>query len=201
MIVPQQAAQPLAALDRAAVADDLWAALEEASGQPVLELANAWIHAPGYPLVGLAREGTRVRLAQRRFLSEPGAAEPGSWPVPVVLRFADDRGVREQRVLCRGAGVEVALDAEGQVRWVFGNGGSTGFYRVEHADADRAALALHLRELRRIRRDVRVILSSGYSEQDAADGFEADRPSAFLQKPYRPAQLIDMLRALVEADD
>jgi puromycin-sensitive aminopeptidase len=131
-----------------AVADDLWTALEEASGQPVLELANAWIHAPGYPLVRLARAGTRVRLAQRRFLSEPGAAEPGTWPVPVVLRFADDRGVREQRVLLRGAEEEVALDAAGEVRWVFGNGGSTGFYRVDHADADRAALALHLLELR-----------------------------------------------------
>jgi puromycin-sensitive aminopeptidase len=114
----------------------------------VLELANAWIRRPGFPVVSLSREGARVRLSQRRFLSEPGAAEAGEWPVPMVLRFADDAGVREQRILLRGAVSEATLDAVGAVRWVYGNGGSTGFYRVDHADADRAALARHLPDLR-----------------------------------------------------
>ena len=35
----------------------------------------------------LARDGAKVRLTQRRFLSEPGAREEGTWPVPVVLRY------------------------------------------------------------------------------------------------------------------
>jgi puromycin-sensitive aminopeptidase len=131
-----------------AVASDLWAALEEASGQPVLELASSWIRQPGYPLVSLSREGAKVRLSQRRFLSEPGATASGHWPVPVVLRFADDRGIREQRLLLREASSEVLLDAVGPVRWVYGNAASTGFYRVDPADEDRAALGRHLRELR-----------------------------------------------------
>jgi puromycin-sensitive aminopeptidase len=131
-----------------AVADDLWSALQEASGQPVLELANTWIRQPGYPLVSLAREGSKVRLSQRRFLSEPGAEAPGAWPVPVVLRFADERGVHEQRLLLREASAEVPLDAIGPVRWVYGNAGSTGFYRVDHAEADRAALRSHVQDLR-----------------------------------------------------
>ena len=131
-----------------AVADDLWKALQEASGQPVLDLANRWIRQPGFPLVGLAREGTKVRLTQRRFLSEPGAREAGTWPVPVVLRYSDERGPREQRLLLRESAVEVTLDAEGPVRWVFGNAGSTGFYRVDHAANDRAALAANLDALR-----------------------------------------------------
>jgi puromycin-sensitive aminopeptidase len=130
-----------------AVADDLWAALGEASGQPVLELANAWIRTPGFPLVSLSRDGDRVRLAQRRFLSAPGAHEPGTWPVPVVLRFADDRGTQVRRVLLREAEEEVRLDAVGPVRWVFGNAGSTGFYRVDHAAPDRAALSRNLTAL------------------------------------------------------
>ena len=131
-----------------AVADDLWKALQEASGQPVNELANRWIRQPGFPLVGLARDGAKVRLTQRRFLSEPGAREEGTWPVPVVLRYADDRGPREQRVLMREAGAEVELDAEGPVRWVFGNAGSTGFYRVDLAGPDREALSRNLASLR-----------------------------------------------------
>jgi puromycin-sensitive aminopeptidase len=131
-----------------AVADDLWTALQEASGQPVLDLANAWIRQPGFPLVSLERDGTRVRLAQRRFLSAPGAREAGTWPVPVVLRYADDRGARDQRVLLREPGAEVRLEAEGPVRWVFGNAGSTGFYRVDHSAGDRAALTGNLGALR-----------------------------------------------------
>jgi puromycin-sensitive aminopeptidase len=130
-----------------AVASDLWSALEEASGQPVLELASSWIRQPGYPLVSLSREGARVLLSQRRFLSEPGATAPGLWPVPVVLRFADDRGIREQRLLLREAASEVLLDAVGPVRWVYGNASSTGFYRVDPAEEDRAALRRHLRDL------------------------------------------------------
>ncbi len=37
-----------------ATADDLWGALGEASGQPIVELANGWIRQIGYPLVALA---------------------------------------------------------------------------------------------------------------------------------------------------
>ena len=130
-----------------AVADDLWTALGESSGQPVLELANAWIREPGFPLLGLEAEGGRVSLTQRRFLSEPGESLPGSWPVPAVVRFADDRGVREERVLFRGLQEEVALPSQGRVRWVFGNGGAAGFYRVAHGPKALAMLSGHLREL------------------------------------------------------
>ena len=131
-----------------AEAADLWAALQQASGQPVIELAHSWIHQPGFPLVGLSRDGAKVRLTQRRFLSEAGARAEGAWPVPVVLRYADERGAREQRSILRGPVAEVTLDAVGEVRWVFGNGGSTGFYRVDHEAPERAALSLHLAELR-----------------------------------------------------
>jgi puromycin-sensitive aminopeptidase len=131
-----------------AEAADLWAALQQASAQPVVELAHSWIHQPGFPLVGLSRDGAKVHLTQRRFLSEAGARGEGAWPVPVVLRYADDRGAREQRLILRGDAAEVTLDAVGAVRWVFGNGGSTGFYRVDHAAPDRAALSRHLSELR-----------------------------------------------------
>src|SRR5512137_2029523 len=85
-----------------AVAADLWRALEEASGEPVLELAEAWIDAPGFPLVQVALDGSTVRLAQRRFFSRPGDREPSArWPVPLVLRYAVAGRVRERRLLLR----------------------------------------------------------------------------------------------------
>ena len=45
-------------------------------------------------------------------------------------------------------------------------------------------------ELRRLRRDIPVVLSSGYSEQEVSRRFLGDRPAGFLQKPYLPSQLL-----------
>jgi puromycin-sensitive aminopeptidase len=112
-----------------AVAADLWRALGEASGEPVLELAEAWIDSPGYPVVAVVLEGSTLRLAQRRFFSRPGDAEPAArWPVPVVLRYAVAGQAHERRLVLRGASETVAL--EGAPDWLVANAGATGFYRV-----------------------------------------------------------------------
>jgi puromycin-sensitive aminopeptidase len=136
-----------------AVADDLWRALGEASRQPVLELANAWIGQGGFPLVEATRDGTRLRLSQRRFFSDPASMEAGGgaegplWPVPMVIRYEDGRGVREERHLLRGRQEEVTLAVEGEPAWVSANAGATGFYRVAWDPASVAALVRHVAKL------------------------------------------------------
>ncbi len=113
-----------------AVAADLWRALGEASGEPVLELAEAWIDAPGFPLVSATLAGAALRLTQRRFFSRPGDEEQGArWPVPVVLRYAVAGQARERRLVLRGATEVVEL--EGAPDWLVANAGGTGFYRVD----------------------------------------------------------------------
>ena len=121
--------------EKNATADDLWGALAESSGQPILELANGWIRKTGYPLVGVAEREGKIVLSQRRFFSDPDAREEGEgarWLVPVVLRWKDRAGLHEKRVLLRGA--EEALDL-GEVEWVMANVGARGFYRA-HYQAD-----------------------------------------------------------------
>ena len=127
-----------------AVADDLWSCLGEASGQPVLQLANAWIRQPGFPRVSLSRTGRQVKLTQERFFSAPGAKGDERWPVPLVLRFADAAGVHEQRVLLEGATMDVELAGSGEISWLNGNAGATGFYRVDYDAASLAALRQNL---------------------------------------------------------
>jgi puromycin-sensitive aminopeptidase len=141
-----------------AVADDLWRALGEASREPVVELANAWIGAPGYPVVEVARSGRTLRLAQKRFFSEPGAAaDEALWPVPMVIRVGDADGVAEQRVLLRDRVAEVTLPGRGEPEFVFANAGATGFYRVA---PDAAALAALVRGLPRLATSERISLLS-----------------------------------------
>ncbi len=53
------------------------------------------------------------------------------------------------------------------------------------------------RELRRINPDVKVLLSSGYNEQDATNRFVGQGLAGFLQKPYTPEDLREKLRGML----
>ncbi len=121
--------------EKNATADDLWGALAESSGQPILELANGWIRTTGYPLISIKEQGGKVTLSQQRFFADPSAREDGAatrWLVPVVLRFRDDRGVQEKRLLLREAQEVIDLGAQGEVQWLLGNSQARGFYRASY---------------------------------------------------------------------
>jgi puromycin-sensitive aminopeptidase len=126
-----------------ATADDLWGALAEASGQPILELANGWIRQTGYPLVTLSEREGKIRLTQRRFFSDPDAVpEATQWLVPLVLRVDG----RERRVLLRAA--EETIDAGGKAGWVLANADARGFYRAAYDPALLRSLITALPQLR-----------------------------------------------------
>jgi puromycin-sensitive aminopeptidase len=116
------------------VADDLWRELEQASGRPIGAIARDWLTQAGYPIIAArvaGREPLTIVLEQRRFDAH-GERRPGSWTVPMVLRFGD--GTEEsERVLLRDATQTVALPrATGgdATRWVYPNGAEAGFFRV-----------------------------------------------------------------------
>lgn len=54
------------------------------------------------------------------------------------------------------------------------------------------------RELRRLNPEVKVILSSGYTEQDATSRFVGKGLAGFIQKPYSPEQLQQKMRMILE---
>jgi two-component system, cell cycle sensor histidine kinase and response regulator CckA len=53
------------------------------------------------------------------------------------------------------------------------------------------------RELRRLREDVRVVLSSGYSEQEVTQRFVGKGLAGFIQKPYQSEALAAVLRRVL----
>ncbi|HOL70805.1 MAG TPA: PAS domain S-box protein [Bryobacteraceae bacterium] len=55
-----------------------------------------------------------------------------------------------------------------------------------------------LAELRRIRPDVRVVVSSGYNELEAVRRFRGAAVAGFIQKPYTAAQLAGKVKAVLE---
>jgi puromycin-sensitive aminopeptidase len=123
-----------------ATADDLWSALGQSSDEPIIDLANGWIRQVGYPVVSVAvitdPDGAcSLSLDQRRFFSDPDARESGGptrWLIPMVVRFRDDEGVKDQRILLREARADVPLVAVGRPRWCVANALATGFYRCQY---------------------------------------------------------------------
>jgi puromycin-sensitive aminopeptidase len=125
-----------------AVAADLWKALEKASGEPVAQIAKAWIEQPGFPLVtverGTGEHAGELHVKQQRFLASPTTRVPGGeplvWPVPLVFKLPGRTagGARTHRALLRKAKDKVAIPGGKAPSWYYGNAGESGFYRVAH---------------------------------------------------------------------
>ncbi len=53
-------------------------------------------------------------------------------------------------------------------------------------------------EMRRIRADVRAVLSSGFAEEDVVVRFGTKELAGFVHKPYRMADLMEAVRGAIE---
>ena len=120
-----------------ASADDFWRALDEASGQDVTAIVNAWIHEPGHPLVRISAKqaggALELELTQERYFSDSSAKPTGQvWPVPMVIKYGTADGIREQRFVLRHPRETVRLVG---ATWFFPNAGGRGFYRFCFASA------------------------------------------------------------------
>jgi CheY-like chemotaxis protein len=139
--------------------------------------------------------GTVFRLlfapsAQPAFAEAP--RQPSAAGTATVLIVDDEEAVREMiGEILEGEGFEV-LRAEDGSRGV-------ALFRERRDRVDVVLLDLSMpglsgeetyRRLREIDPGVRVILSSGYDRDEARGRFGTARPAGFIQKPYRPEQLM-----------
>ncbi|MEE9593579.1 MAG: M1 family metallopeptidase [Thermoplasmata archaeon] len=155
--------------------EDLWEALEGASGQPVQALMASWLRQTGFPLLeatGHRKNGDlRVDLTQSRFLYEnlEGPIEDDAlWKVPVAIKrvgspptslLAEDRKVRQPFPATTSKGLD----------WFKVNAGQTGFYRVNYPpeEWERLYSAIQARELSALDRlglqsDAYALMRAGY---------------------------------------
>jgi CheY-like chemotaxis protein len=65
-------------------------------------------------------------------------------------------------------------------------------YSMPHMDG---LAAFH--ELVNINKEVRVLICSGYSEEETLLNFGIDRPFGFLQKPYRPKTMVERVAGII----
>ena len=127
--------------------EDLWAALEQVSGQPVTSLMNTWIKQTGYPVLQVETQRreteARLKLSQRRFLYDhllgEGEADGTTWQVPVTV--IGPEASQKTSVLMDKREMVLPLEKGlGPSGWVKVNAEQTGFYRVNYPAEEWARL-------------------------------------------------------------
>ncbi|GAB2285947.1 AP-1 complex subunit mu-1-Iike, variant 2 [Dionaea muscipula] len=106
--------------------EDLWAVLEEESGEPVKKLMNSWTTQKGYPVVSVKVKDQQLEFEQAHFLSS-GSPGNGQWIVPITLCYGsyDDR----QSFLLETKSATIDIK---ESSWIKLNVDQTGFYRVNY---------------------------------------------------------------------
>lgn len=115
------------------VTDDLWTALESASGTPITAIARDFTNQPGVPLITVESvrcdAGTSVvSLSQSRFGADEASRAMQSWRVPVLVQTVGSDTVA--RAVVEGGRGEVRTEGCGPVKV---NAGTTGYYRTLYA--------------------------------------------------------------------
>jgi two-component system cell cycle sensor histidine kinase/response regulator CckA len=140
----------------------------------------------------------------------PVIAPPPPAPVPPVWRGEGTILVVDDEAHIR-AGATQVLEHTGFTVLTAANGQEAVAVFREHAETVRAVLldltmpnmdgAATARELRQIRPDVRVVLSSGYTEEEATRQFTDRDLVGFLHKPYMIKDLVSTIRTALEPSD
>jgi len=154
--------------------------------------------------------GTTVRILfpVAKLTAVPAAAREsppskGAGRIGTILVVDDEEVVRSvAKLMLEDSGFTVLTAHDGRA--------ALDVFRDHGSEIDAVVLDMtmpHLsgeevfREIRRMQPDVRVILSSGYNEQDATDRFAGKGLAGFLQKPYRSASLVEKLREVMNGQD
>ncbi len=106
-----------------AVGNDLWTAIEKASGKDISTIMSSWIKTEGYPIVSASMVGNKIHLKQKKFRLD-GSTDNTVWPIPLTI--IRENVVRDTVLFNKK---EMEIDAKGFMRL---NDNHTGFYRVNY---------------------------------------------------------------------
>ncbi|MCL5783271.1 MAG: M1 family metallopeptidase [Candidatus Thermoplasmatota archaeon] len=115
----------------------LWTSIEEVSDLPVSRVMESWIKQTGYPILEVRRTGGKLRVSQRRFLSN-GETDSTTWPVPLTI--VTTTGQRSVLMDKR----EIEVEAADFLKL---NHDQTGFYRVLYDEESLDVIRKNLQKM------------------------------------------------------
>src|SRR5438477_2031309 len=111
---------------------DLWNALTEASGRPIVEIAAGWTEQPGFPVVNVSRESNgKVVLSQERFTVNFRDNTDATWKIPLTY-FIDGQSAPTTLLM---SGKMATLEDVPSDRALKLNVEGAGNYRVAYDEA------------------------------------------------------------------
>ena len=153
------------------------------------------------------RQGTTFRLAWPVFRAAHPAAQPvaplsrprasGSANILVVEDDPDVLKIACQCLLHAGYQVLTAANGEEGIA-VFRRDPAAVALVLMDLEMPKMGGVQAFREIRRIRPEVPVIITSGYVAEDLFQQFGADQPAGFLGKPYSRATLFEKLKMFLD---
>ncbi|HET9411826.1 MAG TPA: M1 family aminopeptidase, partial [Candidatus Saccharimonadales bacterium] len=113
-------------------ADDLWTALDEASGKDVKGFMHRWLTQPGHPVVTANQDGGSLTLTQRRFFANPAHATDLTtrWPLPLLSDQLDADLMATEAATFSASDTPVLI-----------NKNHTGFYHTQYDSNSLKAIA------------------------------------------------------------
>lgn len=158
--------------------------------------------------------------------SEPGDGTSFKIFFPISLRKAKEPGEEDSKeIRLRGSGTILVADDEETIRTLgrdilekFGfsvitaiDGEDTLIKFKEHSKKIKLVLldmtmpkkdgVQVFKDLKKMSPSIKVILSSGYNEQDATNRFTSEELAGFIQKPYRPEDLLKMIFEILKKEN
>ncbi|CAI5716348.1 unnamed protein product [Hyaloperonospora brassicae] len=140
-----------------AVTEDLWEALETASGQKLKAMADTWTKQVGFPLLTLTQDDDgKCTIAQERFFADSSSRSTDNtlWDIPLTLCTSENRDTVQRLGIWNAktassqsakavttplvAGEDINSQIEvpaGPEGWIMLNPNQTGFYLVNYAPA------------------------------------------------------------------
>ena len=112
--------------------EQFWETFEAATGEPIKEFANSWVHQEGHPFVTAHREGNVVKISQKRFTYLPYESDT-LWLLPISYSvFLTDGTTIDKKVVLKERTMEITLPENATAYKL--NAGQKGFYRVLYTD-------------------------------------------------------------------
>ncbi|MBT3217982.1 MAG: PAS domain S-box protein [Proteobacteria bacterium] len=165
-------------------------------------------HKGGITVESAPSKGTTVSV----FLptTDSPAPPPSLPPEPLAyclgtatILVADDDGIVRATVadILTSAGFKVRLATDGQhCLEVFSTYADEIAVVLLDMTMPRMSGAETLVHLKKIRPDVRVVLSSGYTEQEVMETLNQNEVTGFIQKPYRRGTLLEMMGTILRCE-
>ena len=125
--------------------DDLFVALEQATGQPIADVAATFLDQPGTPLFAVTTvcdtDTAKAQLLQSRYRPDGSQASSSRpWHVPVCIHDHTGSAPHRQCTLITTERAEVPLEGAGCPAWIYPNADETGYYRWRLPELELLAL-------------------------------------------------------------